>query len=146
MNPDMERPAADNDGPPQQSGHQLASGNDSERVHCHADGCTTNTNTMLGGAWCYEHGEQFIEQLRRRVARRDARLPVDAIVGLGIFLRPAPHEWPSSFAWLRCDMCPREWVGPQFEVCEQCKRELAYALELHQQHHDRRKRAMNHVA
>jgi hypothetical protein len=146
MNPDMERPAADNDGPPQQSGHQLASGNNSERVHCHADGCTTNTTTMLGGAWCYEHGTQFIEQMRRRVARRDAGLPDDALVGLGLFMRPASSEWPPSFVWLRCDMCPREWVGPQFEVCPTCKEELANAMTLHVKHHDRRNGAISNVA
>ena len=144
---DMERPAANNDGPPQQPGHRLANADDTERVHCHVDACESiHIITALGGSWCQEHATQFIEQLRRRVARRTAGLPSDAIVGLGIFLRPAPNEWPTSFMWLRCDMCPREWVGPQFEVCTTCKQELADALTLHMQHHDRRNRDIANVA
>ena len=143
----MERPAANNDGPLQQPGHRLANANNTEWVHCHGDGCeSTRLITFLGGSWCQEHATQFIEQLRRRVARRTAGLSSDDLVGLGIFLRPAPNEWPPSFMWLRCDMCPREWVGQQFEVCPTCKQELADAMALHVQYHKRRNGEIANVA
>lgn len=144
---DMERPAATNDGPPQQSGHRLANGNITKWVHCHSDGCeSTRLITFLGGTWCQEHATQFMEHLRRRVARRAAGLSPDAIVGVGIFQRPALEGWPPSFAWLRCDMCPREWVGPQYQVCATCKRALHDALEQHVRHHKQRERDANRVA
>jgi hypothetical protein len=37
-------------------------------------------------------------------------------------------------------------VGPQYEVCTTCKQQLADAMTLHVQHHDRRNRDIANVA
>jgi hypothetical protein len=148
MTPNMQRPAATNDGPQQkQPGQRLDTHHSNDAPRCTVEYCTsTRLIVSLGGLWCPEHATQFIDELHRRVARRAAGLPHDAVVGLGIFQRPTSEDWPPSFAWLRCDMCPREWVGPQYEVCANCKRTLHDALEQHVKHHKQRDREANRVA
>lgn len=144
---DMERPAVQYDGPLLQPGHRLDTDNSNGLKRCRVEYCkTSHLIVSLGGWWCAEHAAQYIAELRRRVARRAVGLPQDSVIGLGIFLRPASEEWPPSFVWLRCDMCPREWVGPRFEICPQCKLDVDEALELNAKQHARRNRETTHVA
>ena len=42
-------------------------------------------------------------------------------VGVGRELHPA-DGWPFPWMWLRCDRCPRKWVGVEWEVCSACAR------------------------
>jgi hypothetical protein len=147
MSPDMQRPAEVNDGPQQQPGQRLDITNTNGGSHCRVEYCkSTQLILFLGGLWCAEHATQYIDHLRRRVARRAAGLPQDAVIGLGIFVHPTSGDWPPSFGHLRCDMCPREWIGPAYEVCSQCKLDLVDALELHTKQHKQRKWGTSHVA
>lgn len=65
----------------------------------------------------------FLDNLRRRVARRAAGLDPDSPVGVGLPYAPPPDDWKSlpGYWWLQCDMCPRQWVGRSHEVCVTCR-------------------------
>lgn len=119
----MERPANEG-GPHHEPGQRFDDTHRSEPVvcpldplrDCHNDDTTRRLGTVT---YCADCAADFLIRLRRRIARRAASLPEDSPMGLGMAVVPAT-DWPSPYHLLRCDMCPRTWVGLPYEPCDAC--------------------------
>jgi len=119
----MERPANEG-GPHHEPGQRFDKTHRSEPVvcpldplrDCHQEPATRRLGTVT---YCRSCADDYVMNLRRRVARREAGLPEDSSVGIGVPLYPA-IEWGPGYHLLQCDSCPYTWIGMAYAVCQSC--------------------------
>jgi hypothetical protein len=137
---DMERPA-NSGGPNHQSEQRSDSTDSTETVVCRIDATRNcpgaNMVHGLGAYYCRPCLDEYRVKLRRRVARRNIGADPDSTIGVGIVVMPAVG-WADGWYLLKCDMCPREWVGQPYEACSTCATWWREAQHHHEQHHNKR--------
>ena len=94
--------------------------------------CTRNDcalpreHPLLAEYLCDLHWRETMQPIWQAVARREYRLPLDYVIGIGVFhtphadypLRQLTRRWGN----LVCsdNTCGRSWIGVDGEVCESC--------------------------
>lgn len=92
---------------------------------CESELCVNPAEHALGSQLlCNLHYRQIIDPCQLNTARRDHDLPVDAPLGLGVFVAPHP-DYPlrflrHRFGSLCCDLCGATWDGIEGAVCLWC--------------------------
>lgn len=92
---------------------------------CESELCVNPAEHALGSQLlCNLHYRQIIDPCQLNTARRDHDLPVDAPLGLGVFVAPHP-DYPlrflrHRFGSLCCDLCGATWDGIEGVVCLWC--------------------------
>ena len=119
---DMERPAGVG-GPNHQSEQRSDNPDCTETVVCRIDAtrnCSgTNMVHGLGANYCRPCLDDYRSKLQRRVSRRTIGADPESPIGVGVVIMPA-FGWADGWYSLKCDMCPREWVGQPYEACSTC--------------------------
>lgn len=116
MTPEIERPGVHVPGPFTSNPRGTDDADSSERL-CSL-GCGSPAVAMpLTWSLCPTCHPVWLDKIRERVAMLDR----ERTVGVG---RPVciVDGWPSPWMRLRCDRCPREWVGIHGETCPTCEK------------------------
>lgn len=129
MTPEMQRPGDHDPG----SLHEIHAARDLDTTEvtagecphrCYRSSCIRPVVKALGTTYlCEVHWTAFAHPILRRLAR----VPDDALVGVGRFDAPAV-EYPIGWTWLRCDLatCGATWIGKRLPepLCPWCVRRI----------------------
>lgn len=101
-------------------------------ITCTKDGCELPAeHWLLAEHLCDLHWRESIEPIRQSVARREYRLPLDYLIGIGVFQTPHAdyplRQLTRRWGILLCSdyNCQRSWVGVDGEVCESCLNQVS---------------------
>lgn len=101
-------------------------------ITCTKDGCELPAeHPFLAEYLCDLHFREITVPIRQSVARREYRLPLDYLIGIGKFQTPHAdyplRQLTRRWGILLCSdhNCQRSWVGVDGEVCESCLNQVS---------------------